>query len=207
MESENPFPENISNFHAPAGFDSPEKDITSREKLSRTTGRRLEFYREMFGLNPEDFQGQEILNLGAGNSNLGDDLKQEGIEAVVTNVDIAYKPASDFREKILGKKKISLPERPVAADMARLPFPDNSFDRVLSTFAIAWLPAEKKLAALREALRVIRPAGEVDIYPAEVSVSGEKKLMELGGGGRIKKNKLERKICQKISRDTKNCYL
>jgi len=44
------------------------------------------------------------------------------------------------------------------ADASKLPFPDATFDRVVCQFGVMFFP--DKLAALREALRVLRPGGE-----------------------------------------------
>jgi SAM-dependent methyltransferase len=48
----------------------------------------------------------------------------------------------------------------VSADMRKLPFPDASFDAIVSTFAIDHLPRNDIPGALAEAARVVRPGGE-----------------------------------------------
>lgn len=45
------------------------------------------------------------------------------------------------------------------ADATALPFPSESFDTVLCTFALCCIPVER--AAILEALRVLRPGGEL----------------------------------------------
>jgi ubiquinone/menaquinone biosynthesis C-methylase UbiE len=45
------------------------------------------------------------------------------------------------------------------ADASKLPFPDDSFDHVVCQFGVMFFP--DKPAALREALRVLKPAGEL----------------------------------------------
>jgi ubiquinone/menaquinone biosynthesis C-methylase UbiE len=45
------------------------------------------------------------------------------------------------------------------ADAMELPFPDESFDRVICQFGVMFFP--DKLAALREARRVLKPGGEL----------------------------------------------
>ncbi len=57
------------------------------------------------------------------------------------------------------RKARSLPARFELAAAERLPFPDASFTRVLSTFFFHHLNADDKLAALREARRVLAPGG------------------------------------------------
>jgi arsenite methyltransferase len=48
----------------------------------------------------------------------------------------------------------------VSADMRKLPFPDASFDAVVSTYAIDHLPRTDIPGALAEAARVVRPGGD-----------------------------------------------
>ena len=48
----------------------------------------------------------------------------------------------------------------VSADMRKLPFPDASFDAIVSTYAIDHLPGRDIPGALAEAARVVRPGGE-----------------------------------------------
>jgi ubiquinone/menaquinone biosynthesis C-methylase UbiE len=48
-------------------------------------------------------------------------------------------------------------------DAAGLPYPDGSFDRVLSSLVMSVLTTDKKTLAVREARRVLRPGGELSI--------------------------------------------
>ena len=48
----------------------------------------------------------------------------------------------------------------VSGDMRKLPFPDASFDAIVSTYAIDHLPRSDIPGALAEAARVVRPGGE-----------------------------------------------
>lgn len=47
----------------------------------------------------------------------------------------------------------------VTADMRRLPFPDASFDALLSAYAVDHLPRQGSVQTLREAHRVLKPGG------------------------------------------------
>ena len=44
-----------------------------------------------------------------------------------------------------------------------LPYPDDSFDRVLSSLLFHHLTRENKLRTLREVIRVLRPSGELHV--------------------------------------------
>lgn len=56
------------------------------------------------------------------------------------------------------------------ADMRKLPFPDNSFDLLLSSLAIHNIPgSEGRLQAIDEAIRVLKPGGQLMI--ADIGVA------------------------------------
>jgi SAM-dependent methyltransferase len=68
----------------------------------------------------------------------------------------------DYTAALLQESRRHLPEAPVARfDAERLPFQDAGFDLVLMLEMIYYLP--DRLAALREARRVLRPGGRVFI--------------------------------------------
>jgi SAM-dependent methyltransferase len=56
------------------------------------------------------------------------------------------------------------------ADMRELPFPDSSFDGVVSSFAMDHLRRDDVPRALREAARVLRPGGQILIMNVHVDV-------------------------------------
>lgn len=54
--------------------------------------------------------------------------------------------------------------RLVDGDMTELPFPDASFDLVLACLAVHNLhPTARREQAIREAIRVLRPGGQVAV--------------------------------------------
>jgi ubiquinone/menaquinone biosynthesis C-methylase UbiE len=58
-------------------------------------------------------------------------------------------------------------------DLAALDFPDNSFDAAVASFVFCTMPADARLAALRELSRVVKPSGRVRLLeyaPAQSSV-------------------------------------
>ncbi len=71
--------------------------------------------------------------------------------------------ATDLNEPMLAHAAAKLPGRPGLewrpADATRLPFDDGSFDALVCQFGLMFFP--DKLAAIREALRVLKPGGQL----------------------------------------------
>jgi SAM-dependent methyltransferase len=104
--------------------------------------------------------GQRVLDLGCGTGTLILMLKQ--IQPAVEAVGVDADP------EVLALARAKLAQAGVAATLdhgsaAQLPYPDQSFDRVLSSLVIHHLPAEVKRGAFAEAMRVLRPGGELHI--------------------------------------------
>lgn len=67
------------------------------------------------------------------------------------------------------------------ADMTALPYPDESFDLIVSSLAIHNLhPASGRLRALDEALRVLRPGGRLVIADINAATAYRTHLVERG---------------------------
>jgi SAM-dependent methyltransferase len=98
--------------------------------------------------------GQQVLDVATGN----------GITALaaarrwcdVTAVDYVPSLLERGRERATADR---LPVRFVEGDAEALPFPDASFDAVLSTFGVMFTPDQEKAA--RELVRVCRPGGTI----------------------------------------------
>ncbi|GAA1696672.1 class I SAM-dependent methyltransferase [Fodinicola feengrottensis] len=65
-------------------------------------------------------------------------------------------------------------------DMTELPFPDASFDLVVSSLAIHNIPGKSRLTAIDEALRVVRPGGQLAIADFRHVRAYANRLRELG---------------------------
>lgn len=66
------------------------------------------------------------------------------------------------------------------ADMTALPFPDESFDFIVSSYAIHNIPRTTREKAIDEAVRVLRPGGRLLITDVRATRSHERRLRELG---------------------------
>ncbi len=92
-------------------------------------------------------KGHRIHDLGCGTATLTIMIKLAQLEAEVIGLDIDPKILAFARSKV---------ER-------KLPYLDESFDRVVSRIAFHHLNRENKVYALKEIFRVLRPGGELHI--------------------------------------------
>jgi ubiquinone/menaquinone biosynthesis C-methylase UbiE len=98
----------------------------------------------------------KVLDVAAGNGNAS--LAAARHFAEVTSTD--YVPA--LLEQ--GRRRAEADRLPITfqvADAEALPFPDTSFDVVLSTFGVMFAPDQERTA--RELLRVVRPGGRIGL--------------------------------------------
>ncbi|MGW0519920.1 methyltransferase domain-containing protein [Crossiella sp. NPDC003009] len=97
--------------------------------------------------------GGRVLDFGCGLGRLSNALAETGCQVV--GVDIA--PSMVEQAKAMSR----FPERTefVAYDGRALPFPDASFDGVLSLIVLQHIPPLPKVASLLELVRVVRPGG------------------------------------------------
>ena len=100
--------------------------------------------------------GQRVLDVATGNGNAA--LSAARRFCVVTGID--YVPALLAR----GRERATADGLPVVfaeGDAEDIPFPDASFDVVLSTLGVMFAPDQEKTAA--ELLRVCRPGGKIGL--------------------------------------------
>ncbi|GFN22064.1 MAG: class I SAM-dependent methyltransferase [Thermoanaerobacteraceae bacterium] len=98
--------------------------------------------------------GMEILDIGCGTGNFSLELARRG--ARVTGIDVSEPMLQRAREKA-AREGVSI--RFLRSDARRLPFPDESFDAVVSVTALEFVPDLR--AALQEAYRVLRAGGRL----------------------------------------------
>src|SRR3990170_3497161 len=100
--------------------------------------------------------GQKVLDVAAGNGNVSLAAARRWCEVTATD----YVPAllKCARERAAGER-LDLAFR--EADAEALPFPDESFDVVVSTFSVMFTPDQDSAAA--EMLRVCRHGGKIGL--------------------------------------------
>ena len=104
--------------------------------------------------------GQCVLDLGCGTGTLTVLIKTLHPEAEVTGVD------GDTEVLDLAKAKAERADVNIKWDHGlafELPYPDQSFDRVLTSLMLHHLTSDNKRRTFREVLRVLRPGGELHI--------------------------------------------
>ena len=105
-------------------------------------------------------KGHRILDLGCGTATLTLLIKQAHPEAQVTGLDGDPKALEIARGKVARSGLTITLDEGMAFD---LPYPDNSFDRVLSGLLFHHLTREDKERSLKEVYRVLRPGGELHV--------------------------------------------
>lgn len=104
--------------------------------------------------------GHRVLDLGAGTGTLAIMIKQLQPKAQITGLD------GDPEILAIAREKASRADADITFDLgnaAALPYPNESFDRVLSSLVMSLLSSEDKQLAVREAYRVLRNGGELHI--------------------------------------------
>ena len=100
--------------------------------------------------------GMKVLDLGCGTGTLTMMLKEEYPNAGITGLDGDPQVLDIAREKS-GKLNILWDQAMAYA----LPYPDASYDRVVTSLVIHHLVSEDKRRAFQEAFRVLKPDGEL----------------------------------------------
>lgn len=108
-----------------------------------------------------DGQEPRVLDLGTGAGLLAIDVAERWSRARVVGLDASSgmlgvaATRADDRLGTGSRRRLEL----IAGDAVRLPFPDGSFDLVVSSFVLQLIG--DRAAALREAHRVLRPGGQL----------------------------------------------
>lgn len=129
------------------------------DPLVRLTTRETDFKRALL-LLAAPRPGDHVLDLGCGTATLTIALARAYPTATVTGID------ADARALAIARGKA----RDAALDLdfrqarsTQMPFPDESFDRVVSSLFFHHLTSAEKSATLAEARRVLKPGGELHV--------------------------------------------
>src|SRR6188474_2178404 len=104
--------------------------------------------------------GQHVLDLGCGTGTLAIMAKQAQPSAEITGLD------ADPDMLKVARYKAAQQNVPVTFDLGftnELPYPNASFDRVLSSIMIHHLKTPDKIQTAREVYRVLKPGGQLHI--------------------------------------------
>jgi len=157
-----------------------EKSLRDQERnaipYDSYTDREMKQYFDFFGVSINELKGR-VLELGSGLTEKavrGMKKERPDLEIVVCNPQLAQKNMRDLRifntirgiekNKDLYQQKISV----LAALASDLPFPDNSFNTIISNYAIPfYLPEDKNLfkQVFSEIKRVLAENGIAYFYP------------------------------------------
>ncbi len=126
----------------------------------------------------------EILEVGPGSGGLATWMSRHLPEVRLTGIDISPSMVARATERVT---RAGLAERVrfEAGDVAALPFPDASFDVVLSTLSVHhWADAPRGFAEIR---RVLRPGGHALVYDLPRGITrfhgGARPLAEVAARG------------------------
>ena len=104
--------------------------------------------------------GSRVLDLGCGTGTLTILIKEGQPEAEVVGIDV------DLRTLGIARKKVARAGFDITLDLgsaSKLPYSDDSFDRVVSSLVFHHLTPENKVRTLKEILRVLKPEGELHV--------------------------------------------
>ncbi len=119
-------------------------------------GTTLQIVGELLAEAADIRSGERVLDVAAGNGNAT--LAAARRFAEVTSTD--YVPALLDKSAVRAKAEgLNVTYR--VADVEQLPFPDRSFDAVLSTYGVMFAPNHARSAS--EMMRVVRPGGRIGL--------------------------------------------
>ena len=117
-----------------------------------------------------------VLDIGTGNGNLAELLLQNGCKVIGLDpstkmIELAAPKLAQFD----GRFNIDVCENPFLA----IPYPNNSFDTVVSTFSIHHLPGHDKQLAITEMKRVLKNPGGLIVIGDVIFKDNEDKARAL----------------------------
>jgi ubiquinone/menaquinone biosynthesis C-methylase UbiE len=131
-------------------------------------------YKSLLIVQADIQPGQQVLDLGCGTGTLAIMAKLAQPSANVTGLD------ADPDMLKVAKYKSAQMKAQVKFDVGfteKLPYPDESFDRVLSSIMIHHLKTPDKIQTAREVYRVLKPGGQLHIVDFGTPVTWYGKLL------------------------------
>jgi len=113
--------------------------------------------------------GDRVLDLGCGTGTLVVLIKQLHPDVEVVGIDPDPKALGRASEKV---KRAGFSIKLDRGFSDGLPYPDASFDRVLSSFMFHHLPGDEKATTMREVRRVLKPGGSLHLLDLSGAESG-----------------------------------
>lgn len=105
-------------------------------------------------------RGFRVLDLGCGTATLTILLKMKHPDAEVVGLDGDKTVLEIARSKVIGAGADAMLDYGMAFEM---PYPNESFDRVVSSMVFHHLTRENKVRTLKEVYRVLKPSGELHV--------------------------------------------
>lgn len=105
-------------------------------------------------------RGHRVLDIGCGTATLTIMIKKIYPDAEVVGLDIDPEILDIARSKVAEAGVVIKLDQGSAVE---LPYPDRSFDRVVSSLVIHHLKHEDKIRAFKEMFRILRPGGELHV--------------------------------------------
>ena len=148
------------------------RTLLEKALFSASTDRPVAEYLNDLSLEYGDLKGT-VLDLGSG---IGELFSREaslvGIKVVSVNPKLAVKAEREKRKDVIenyGKIRKHDQKRSIASLAQALPFPDNTFDTVVSLYAVPlWIDQNKKSfnQVFCEIHRILKPRGNAYLGPA-----------------------------------------
>jgi ubiquinone/menaquinone biosynthesis C-methylase UbiE len=117
-----------------------------------------------------DADDKEILDLGCGTGNLMELILEEIPKIHLTGLDPSAGMRDACAKRFEGSDRVSIS----GGEALALPFPDASFDAVVSSLALHHVPRQSKGDCAEEIARVLRPGGKFIHSDAFCGVAGPK---------------------------------
>lgn len=150
------YPDPMTNDHANHAY----VHGTSEREQARLV-RQAEILRPVLLAGLDLAAGERVLEVGCGVGAVLGELAAAEPTLELTGLDRSAEQLSGARRYLHAR---GVPATLVEGDALALPFADASFDRVVMVWVLEHLADERmRLAALREASRVLRPGGRIDL--------------------------------------------